>query len=123
MSNEFKSYCTKEGIEHEVIAPYTPQHNGTAERENRTILNMARSMLKTKNLPKKFWAEAVSTSVYLLNRCPIKRLEDKTPEEVWSGTRPSVSHLRIFGSICYKHVPDAIRRKLDDKSENLILNS
>ena len=41
MSNEFKSYCTKEGIELEVIAPYTPQHNGTVERENRTILNMA----------------------------------------------------------------------------------
>lgn len=120
MSNEFKSYCTREGIEHEVIAPYTLQHNGIAERENRTILNMARNMLKTKNLPKKFWAEAVSTSVYLLNRCPIKRLEDKTPEEVWSGTRPSVSHLRIFGSICYKHIPDAIKRKLDDKSEKLI---
>ena len=120
MSNEFKSYCTKEGIEHEVITPYTPQHNGTAEKENRTILNLARSMLKTKNLPKKLWVEAVSTSVYLLNRCPTKRLEDKTPKEVWSGARPNVSHLKIFGSICYKHVPDAIRRKLDDRSEKLI---
>ena len=80
MSNEFKSYCTREGIEHEVIAPYTLQHNGIAERENRTILNMARNMLKTKNLPKKFWVEAVSTSVYLLNRCPNRGVTTRSRE-------------------------------------------
>nr|KYP32045.1 Retrovirus-related Pol polyprotein from transposon TNT 1-94 [Cajanus cajan] len=120
-SAEWEDYCNKEGLIHEVIAPYTPQHNGTAERENRTILNMARSMLKTKKLPKMFWGEAVSTAVYILNRCPTRRLDEITPEEAWSGLKPNVSHLRIFGSICYKHVPDVNRRKLDDRGEKLIL--
>lgn len=54
ISHGFKGYCEQEGITHEVIAPYAPQHNGIAERRNRTILNMARSMLKSRKLPKEF---------------------------------------------------------------------
>jgi hypothetical protein len=56
----------------------------------------------------------------VLNRCPTKKL-DKVPEAIWSGTTPSVKHLRVFGSICYRHIPDQKRKKLDDKSETLIL--
>ncbi|KHN21844.1 Retrovirus-related Pol polyprotein from transposon TNT 1-94, partial [Glycine soja] len=67
------------------------------------------------------WGEDVSTTTYLLNRCPTKRLKEKVPEEVWYRRKPLVSHLRIFGSLCYKHVPDAKRRKLEDKSEPMIL--
>lgn len=47
-SNEFKKYCEEHGIQHEVTFPYTPQHNGVAERKNRTIMDMARSMLKAR---------------------------------------------------------------------------
>jgi len=57
----------------------------------------------------------------VLNRCPTKRLKNKVPEEVWSGKKPSVNHLRVFGSICYKHFRDARRKKLDDKCEAMIL--
>ncbi|KAK2454958.1 hypothetical protein QL285_002459 [Trifolium repens] len=78
-------------------------------------------MVKQKQLPKRFWGEAVSTAVYILNRSPTRRLVDKVPEEVWSKVKPSVSHLKVFGSLCYKHVPDARRKKLDDKSEAMIL--
>jgi transposase InsO family protein len=120
-SNEFKEYCAEKGIIHEVTAPYTPQHNGLAERRNRTLLNMARCMLKGKDLPKNLWGEAVNTAAYVLNRCPTKKLKDNTPEELWTGHKPSVKHLRIFGSICFRHIPDEKRRKLDDKSEKLIL--
>jgi hypothetical protein len=120
-STEFENYCKEQGIIHEVTAPYTPQHNGLAERRNRSILNMARSMVKQKQLPKRFWGEAVSTAVYILNRSPTKRLVDKVPEEVWSKVKPSVSHLKVFGSLCYKHIPDVKRKKLDDKSEAMIL--
>ncbi|CAL0316802.1 unnamed protein product [Lupinus luteus] len=105
---------------HEIVAPYTPQRNSTAERVNRTVMNMARSMLKTKKLPKNLWAEAVATAAYILNRCPTKRLKDKTPEEAWSGIKPNVKHLRIFGSFCYKHTPYEKRKKLDDKGVKLI---
>jgi transposase InsO family protein len=120
-SHEFAKFCEDEGIEHEVTAPYTPQHNGVAERKNRSIMNMARSMLKAKHMPHKFWGEAVSTAVYIINRSPTKKLQDKTPHEAWTGLKPSVSHFRIFGSLCFKHVPDQVRRKLDDRSQTMIL--
>jgi hypothetical protein len=117
----FAAFCDNEGITHEVIPPYTPQQNGSAERRNRTIMNMVRCMLKSKHLPKELWGEAVSTATYILNRCPTKRLNGTTPEEAWSGSKPNVEHLKVFGSIAYKHVPDQLRKKLDDKSETMIL--
>jgi len=120
-SKSFEELCSNEGISHEVTSPYTPQHNGLAERRNRTILDMARSMLKQKNMPHMFCGEAVSTATYILNKCPTKKLKNKVPEEAWSGRKPSVKHLKVFGSICYKHIPDARRSKLDDKSEKMIL--
>nr|GEW91987.1 retrovirus-related Pol polyprotein from transposon TNT 1-94 [Tanacetum cinerariifolium] len=55
---------------------------------------MVRSMLKTKKMPKEFWAEAVDCAVYLLNRCSSKSLDNKTPQEAWNGLKPTVSHLR-----------------------------
>jgi hypothetical protein len=58
--------------------------------------------------------------VYILNKCPTKRLKLKVPEEAWSGRKPNVKHLKVFGSICYKHIPDAKRGKLDDRSETMI---
>lgn len=121
VSDQFQDFCEKEGITHEVTPPYTPQHNGTAERRNRTIMNMVRCMLKCKNLPKNLWGEAVSNAVYVLNRSPTKRLVDVTPEEVWCGSRPSVEHLRVFGSVAYRHIPEQMRKKLDDKSEQMVL--
>ncbi|CAJ2667520.1 unnamed protein product [Trifolium pratense] len=119
-SREFENFCTNQGITHEVTAPYTPQHNGLAERRNRTLLDMARSMIKQKNLPHMFWGEAVLTAAYILNKCPTKKLK-VVPEEAWCGRKPSVKHLKVFGSLCYKHVPDARRTKLEDKSEIMIL--
>ncbi|KAK2439455.1 putative mitochondrial protein [Trifolium repens] len=119
-SKDFEDFCKNEGIAHEVTPPYTPQHNGLAERRNRTLLNMARSMIKQKSLPHNFWGEAVTTAAYILNKCPTKKLK-MVPEEAWCGRKPSVKHLRVFGSLCYKHVPDARRTKLEDKSEIMIL--
>jgi len=58
-----------------------PQHNGVAERKNRIIMDMVRYMLKAKKAPKEFWAKAVSTVVYILNRCPTKSVCDKMPKE------------------------------------------
>jgi transposase InsO family protein len=119
-STAFTNFCTSEGIMHEITAPYTPQHNGLCERRNRTIMDMTRCMLKEKQLPKEFWGEAVTTACYVLNKCPTKRL-NKVPEAVWNDSTPSVKHLRVFGSLCYRHIPDQRRKKLDDKSETLIL--
>jgi hypothetical protein len=77
-------------------------------------------MLHQKKLDMKFWAEAVSTAVYVKNRTPTSITGDKTPEEVWSGEKPSVKHLRVFGSDAYFHVPRELRSKLDPKSKRCI---
>ncbi|KAE8655864.1 hypothetical protein F3Y22_tig00117016pilonHSYRG00207 [Hibiscus syriacus] len=103
--------------------PRSPQKNGVAERKNRTILDMARSMLKSKKLPKEFWAEAIACVVYLTNRSPTRSVWGKTSQEAWSGRKPGISHLRTFGSIAHVHVPDERRMKLDDKSESFIFIS
>ncbi|PNX70434.1 equilibrative nucleoside transporter 3-like protein, partial [Trifolium pratense] len=117
-SHNFRIFCKKEGISHEV----TPQHNEVCESRNKTIMEMTRCMLKEKNLPKSFWGEAVTTACYVLNRCPTNCL-DKVLEVVWSGSTPSVKHLRlrVFGSLCHRHISGERRRKLDDKSKALIL--
>ena len=103
-----------------LLPPTLPQHNGIVERRNRTILNMVRCMLKQKNLPYNFWGEAAMTSTHVLNRCRTKRLNSMVPKEAWSSNKPSIKHFRIFGSLCYRHVPDQKRKKLDDKSEPMI---
>jgi hypothetical protein len=74
-------------------------------------------MLKEKGLPKQFWAEAVACLVYLLNQCPTKSVKNMTPQEAWSGYKLSVAHLRIFGCVAYAQVPEAKRRKLDDRGD------
>jgi len=67
-------------------------------------------------LPNTFWAEAVHTAVYILNRCPTNAVQDKTPLEAWSGQKPSAKNLRVFGFIRYMHVLDQKRHKLEDKT-------
>ena len=119
-SNEFDKFCKIHGVKRQLTASYTPQQNGIAERKNRTIFEMARSMLKAKNLPKNFWAEAVACAVFVLNRCPTRSVLGRTPEEAWSGNKPDVSFLRVFGCVAYPHIPDERRKKLDDKSEKCI---
>jgi transposase InsO family protein len=119
LSNEFNAYCEKQGIQRYLTAPYTPQQNGIAKRKNRTILDMVRSMIKTKKIPKEFWAETVQCAVYIQSRCPHAILENKTPQELWSGYKPNVAHLRIFRSVAYGK-PGPKRTKLDDKSKKYI---
>ncbi|GJV87874.1 retrovirus-related pol polyprotein from transposon TNT 1-94 [Tanacetum coccineum] len=117
LSTEFNKFCKDNGIRRSLMALYSPQQYGVVERKNRTILNMVRSMLKSKKMPKDFWAEAVDCAVYLLNRCPSTSLDNKTPQEAWNGLKPTISHLQVFGSITYVHVSSQRRSKLDDRSE------
>jgi len=96
--------------------PYSPQQNGVAECANRTIMECARSMILAQGLDLEFWGEAMNTAVYIKNRCPTKVLNSKTPQEVWSGRKPDVFHLRVFGCKAFAHVPDEKRTKLESKS-------
>lgn len=98
-------------IEHVTLltsAPRTPQQNGSAERSNRTLIEATRTLLNSKKLPLKLWAEAASTAAYLLNRTTVKNC-NKTPYELWTNRKPNLSHLREFGEEA--HVIDESRKE------------
>ena len=81
------------GIEHRTSMTYSAKQNGCAERENRALVEAARSMLAAKELPKKLWAEAVLTASYVLNRSARSSVQGKTPYELWYGRKGSIDHL------------------------------
>ena len=112
-SNAFESLLIKHCINHEKSAPYSPHQNGIIERAWRSTFEMARCMLLESKLPKYLWTYAVMSTVYIRNRCFNARL-GKTPYEVFTGRRPNVSGMHIFGSICYAYVQD--KKKLDARS-------
>ncbi|MCO5606691.1 hypothetical protein L7F22_060880 [Adiantum nelumboides] len=120
MSGAFKDFLGKKSIKHQCTMPYTPQQNGVAERKNRSLMEMARYMLKAKSLPHKLWMEAVVCAAHVLNRCPTRALKTVTPYESWYDRKPSVSYLRVFGCLAYAHIPQQLRGKLDDKAVKCI---
>jgi transposase InsO family protein len=103
-NKEFSQLCKEKGIGRHLSVPSTPQQNGLAERMNRTLLNKVRCLLSSSGLPNNFWAEAVSTTAYLVNLFPSYTIELQSPMEVWFGKVPSYDHLRVFGSVVYVHV-------------------
>ena len=109
-STEFEAHLRAEGVKHELTIPKNPEQNGVAERMNRTLVETVRSMLSCANLPHKFWGEALSTAAYLRNRSPTKVVKGMTPYEAWTGEKPKVDHLRIFGCQAFVHVPKDEKR-------------
>ena len=119
-SDEFEKYCAMNGIKRQKTVPRNPQQNGVAERMNRTITERARCMRIHAGLPKQFWADAVSTAAYLINRGPSVVLNCGLPQEAWTGKKVNLSHLRIFGCVSYVHIEAENRSKLDPKSKKCI---
>jgi transposase InsO family protein len=115
-SNEFQDFCANLGMERQLTVAYSPQQNGVAERRNRTICEMTRSILTEKEMPVILWAEVVSIAVYLQNRCFTTSVTRKTPFEAFTGRKPGVKHLKVFGCRCYTHVPSSMRQKFDSKA-------
>ena len=125
-------YCNKEvmallsekKIIHERSSAYVKQQNGMAERENRTLTDAMRSMLYDADITRDerdlLWAEAVNTAAYVLNRVPTRVRTDVTPFESWFGKKPTVRHLKVWGSPAFVRVPDEHRKKLDAKSRKAI---
>ena len=116
ISKAFDQLLINLGITRQKSPPYTPEHNGVAERANRTIVECARSMLHGASLNLSYWGEAVMTAVYLRNRSPTRALDNSTPFEAWTSEKPSLGHLRVFGCKAYAHIADARRTKLEAKA-------
>lgn len=122
-SKAFHDLCSTKGISRELIPPYTSQRNGVAERRNRSLLDITRCLLLDKSLPGHLWGEAVKAAGDILNLRSTKRHPDMTPNELFSGLKPSITHLRIFGSPAFSHIPKPSKSKLDPRSEQCILLS
>lgn len=114
---QVKAITRKRGITHERTVVYTPEQNGSAERENRTLGEAARTMMCSKGLGKDFWAEAVNAAAFVINRTGTSSIPGKTPYELWFGKPASKLKFRIFGTKAFGHIPRQKRKKWDPKSE------
>lgn len=116
LNSKLQSSLEKMGIQHQTSMAYHPQQNGRAERINRTLLEKTRCMLAKSKLSNKFWAEAVSTACFLANRSPKRCLDGCTPEEIWSGQKPDLSSLKVFGCRARAFIPSHLRKKIGPTS-------
>ncbi|GJT50222.1 putative ribonuclease H-like domain-containing protein [Tanacetum coccineum] len=96
-NKEINEFCGLKGIKREFSVARTPQQNGVAERKNMTLIEAARTMLADSLLPTVFWAEAVNTACYVMNRVLVTKPHNKRPYELIIGRPPSISFMRPFG--------------------------
>ena len=114
LDTEFKDHLLEHGILSQLTAPGIPKQNGVAERRNRTLLDMVRSMMSYSSLPIPFLGYSLKTAVYIFNVVPSKSIQ-KTPLELWNGHKPSLRHFRIWG--CLAHVLKGKTRKLEPRTK------
>ncbi|GJR65449.1 retrovirus-related pol polyprotein from transposon TNT 1-94 [Tanacetum coccineum] len=101
LNKTLHAYFAKEGIRHETSTARTPEQNGIVERQNRTLVEAARTMLSAAKVPLFFWAEAIATTCFTQNRSLVIPRHEKTPYHIINARKPSVKFFHIFGSLCY----------------------
>jgi transposase InsO family protein len=117
----FRAYLNNSGILFQTSCVGTPQQNGVAERKNRHLAEVARSLLFTMNVPKHFWGEAILTATFLINRMPSSVLQFQTPLKFLpSCSRVASLPPKVFGCVCFVHAPKHPGGKLDPKARKCI---
>jgi hypothetical protein len=119
LSKQFRELCENKGIHRQLTIPETLQQNGVAERRNRTLLEMVRSMMAQAYLPISFWGDALMAVAYILNRVPSKSVPS-TPYEFWFGKKPDLSNLRPWGCVGYVHNATHKHGKLGPKANKCV---
>ncbi len=119
-NKKFKQLLVAKNIIHEINMSYTPQKNGYIVRDNGKVTKVARNMFYVKALPLYLWGEIIHTIVYIFNRTHPTCLSDKTPYEIWHGTKVVVSHYRVFDYFAYVFINKQRHSKLDAKSSKLV---
>ena len=114
----FALYLQECGIKAQYTTPGTPQQNGVAERRNRTLINMVRSMISRFGLPKFLWGEALKTANYICNRTPSKSVDNGTPFELWFGRKPSLFHFHVWGCKAEARIYNPQAQKLDSRTSS-----
>jgi hypothetical protein len=120
-NSQIEGFLEEEGIKHEFSSPYTPQQNSVVERKNRTLLDMARTMLDEYKTRDRFWAEAINTACYSINRLYLHRILKKTSYELLTGKKPNVSYFRVFGNKCFILIKRGRKSKFAPKAVEGIL--
>jgi hypothetical protein len=116
VNNEFISFISDQGIIHQTTCPGTPSQNGVAERKNRHLLEVARSLMFQMNVLKYLWSEAVMTVAYLINRMPPRVLGMRSPAELLLKQREFKVPPRVFGCVCFVHDHRPSVGKLDPQA-------
>ncbi len=122
ISDKFKTFLELRGIHHQQTCAYTHQQNGVAQRMNRTLKDLTKAMLKQKNIPDDFWAEALVTAAYIRNRVTSRSLPKNTTSfHIRFGKPPNISHLRVFGSRCWYKVNTPHHPRLDSRAREGVM--
>jgi transposase InsO family protein len=120
-SKEFMDYCSSHGIKRQFSIARTPQQNGVVERKNRTIQEMARTMLMDSKLTDIFWTQALHKTIHNQNIVMLINNTDKTPYELWKGRPKNVKHFRVFGSKCHIKREDGKMGKFNSRVDKGVL--
>ena len=98
---EMVKYLADNKVTRTTSTPYRPHQNGIAERAWRETIEKAVALLIAAGLPERYWTHAVDTATYCINRTPSRVLDSKSPLEAWTGEKPDLSNMRIFGSLAF----------------------
>ena len=113
----FAKFLQENGIIAQYILSGSPDQNGVAERRNRTLMDMLRSMRSNTKLPQYLWTETLKTAMYILNRVQTKAVS-KTPFESFKGWKPSLRHIRVWGCPSEVRIYNPQEKKLDPRTIN-----
>ena len=116
VNQEFEQFLISKGIEHQTTCVNTPEQNGVAEQKNRHLLEVARSLMFSMNVPKFLWGEAVKTATCLNNRMALRVLDNKYPAELLLNSNDFIVAPKVFGCVCFVHDYRNDIRKLDPRA-------
>lgn len=112
---EFRSLSTeltRLGIQHRVTCPHTSEQNGVVERRHRHIVEMELTLLAKASMPLKYWSDAFSHMVHLINRFPTPVLQHLSPYEKLYKGQSDYARLKVFGNVCFPHLRSFQQHKL-----------
>lgn len=122
INSKISAFIREKGIQIDTCPPYVHELNGTAERLNRTIMDMARCLMAEAKIHRRYWPEAIKTAAFLKNRILANTIQRITPYEIFFNKKPDAKYLRIYGSKIFVRIPEVRRHsKWDKKAECGIL--
>lgn len=122
IEGEFAQVCKDENITYDAVNPYTPEHNGVAERYNRKLAEKVRCLMFDSGLPKCLWHLAVAAATYLLNRTVNRSIDYKIPLQVFNPKlKLNLEHIRRFGCLAYAKLLTKPETKFSERAIRTVL--